>query len=63
MQVELDDLDGVRRQLEGEVAAHVVQCGLDGDDAFGVVDGVCGLGIGRADAHELGVSGGVRSGE
>ena len=53
MQVKLDDLDRVGRKGEGEVAARVVQRGLDRNDPFGIFDGVGGLGVRRADANDF----------
>jgi len=61
VQVELDDLDGIGRQGHGEIAACVVQRGLNRDDPFGIINGVGGLGVGRADANELRISCWVRT--
>ena len=53
MQVELDDLDGVGRESDGEVAADIVQGRFRRDDSSGSVDGVGGLCVGGADANEF----------
>lgn len=61
MQLELDDLDGVGRQRNGEVAARIVEGRFDRNDPFGIVDGVGGLSVRRADANDLCIGCGVRA--
>lgn len=63
VEVELNDLDGVGRKSEREVAAHVVQGRLDGNYASGVVDGVGGLRIGCAETNEFRISRRMGAGE
>ena len=53
LHVEFDYLNCVARHGVVEVAGDLVQGGLDGDDAGGIVDGVGGLRVVRSQANQL----------